>query len=286
VPVSSPTNPLGTLWLFADERRDFSSAQTNLLEVIAGRLAADLEREMLLREVELLRADRPRGAAAAESPRVSLPPCPRLEGWDVAGWSAAGDAPGGGWCDWFSVASDQFGMVLGTGSSDSVGSQAETAARMAVRTTAAVNVGPAKLLNRLNAAFYAGDQAAGSVGLIYAMLDTHHGVLRSAQCGPVGLIVAQGGKTRVIDAPEQTLGAVDCLSVQERNFKLAPGDVAILWGGSKAAAMPAELRDRLAAEVSRHFHLPAAQLSARIGTLLCELESAWASLVVRRQKQG
>jgi sigma-B regulation protein RsbU (phosphoserine phosphatase) len=51
VPVSSPTMPLGTLWIFSDEPRDFSSVETNLIEVIAGRLASDLERQMLLAAV-------------------------------------------------------------------------------------------------------------------------------------------------------------------------------------------------------------------------------------------
>src|SRR6185503_3808708 len=48
VPVSSPTVPLGTLWIFSERSRDFSPQETNLIEIIAGRLAADLEREMLL----------------------------------------------------------------------------------------------------------------------------------------------------------------------------------------------------------------------------------------------
>src|SRR5262249_30680354 len=48
VPVSSPSIPLGTLWTFSDRPRDFTPEETNLLEIVAGRLAADLEREMLL----------------------------------------------------------------------------------------------------------------------------------------------------------------------------------------------------------------------------------------------
>ncbi|HEX3997029.1 MAG TPA: GAF domain-containing protein [Pirellulales bacterium] len=48
VPVSSATTELGTLWLFSDRRRDFTDRQTNLAEIIAGRLAAELERSALL----------------------------------------------------------------------------------------------------------------------------------------------------------------------------------------------------------------------------------------------
>jgi hypothetical protein len=50
VPVSSPTTPLGTLWVFCPSPRDFSHQQVQLLEIIAGRIAAELEREMLLQE--------------------------------------------------------------------------------------------------------------------------------------------------------------------------------------------------------------------------------------------
>lgn len=48
LPVSSASAPLGTLWFFSDRPRDFTDRQTNLAEVIAGRIAAELEREMLL----------------------------------------------------------------------------------------------------------------------------------------------------------------------------------------------------------------------------------------------
>jgi len=48
VPVSSATTPLGTLWVFCDRVRDFSPQQTNIVEIVAGRVAAELERQVLL----------------------------------------------------------------------------------------------------------------------------------------------------------------------------------------------------------------------------------------------
>jgi hypothetical protein len=48
VPVSTPTIPLGTMWVFSELPRGFTDRQTNLIEIVAGRLAADLEREALL----------------------------------------------------------------------------------------------------------------------------------------------------------------------------------------------------------------------------------------------
>ena len=50
VPVSSSTTIHGTLWCFANSSVDFDPVAVNLLEVIAGRIAMELERGMLLQE--------------------------------------------------------------------------------------------------------------------------------------------------------------------------------------------------------------------------------------------
>jgi len=50
VPVASSTSIHGTLWCFADTPMDFDSGAINLLEIIAGRIAIELERKTLLRE--------------------------------------------------------------------------------------------------------------------------------------------------------------------------------------------------------------------------------------------
>ncbi|MDR1383183.1 MAG: GAF domain-containing protein [Planctomycetaceae bacterium] len=50
VPVSSSTTIHGTIWFFSNSRLDFDSVALNLLEIVAGRIAIELERKMLLRE--------------------------------------------------------------------------------------------------------------------------------------------------------------------------------------------------------------------------------------------
>lgn len=50
VPIASATNLLGTLWGFGPRPRSFSDHETNLWEIIAGRLAAELEREAIVRQ--------------------------------------------------------------------------------------------------------------------------------------------------------------------------------------------------------------------------------------------
>ncbi len=50
VPVASSTSIHGTLWCYADSQIDFDNVAINLLEIIAGRIAIELERKTLLRE--------------------------------------------------------------------------------------------------------------------------------------------------------------------------------------------------------------------------------------------
>ena len=51
IPVSSPMSILGTLWLYAEERRNIDDKEITLLEIIAGRIASELERVAVLREL-------------------------------------------------------------------------------------------------------------------------------------------------------------------------------------------------------------------------------------------
>jgi len=85
VPVSTATNLLGTLWVFCDKRRDFSEAQTNILEIVAGRVAVELEREILLHENLQLSGLKRQLAAASRLRRKLLPKLsPLIDGWRIA----------------------------------------------------------------------------------------------------------------------------------------------------------------------------------------------------------
>jgi serine phosphatase RsbU (regulator of sigma subunit) len=101
VPISSPTVPFGTLWVFCDQPRTFSTDATNLIEIVAGRVAADLERSILLQQNVSARRYKRQLAQAARWQRNHLPRIkPLLDGWQVAGWSTQSDALGGTFHDW------------------------------------------------------------------------------------------------------------------------------------------------------------------------------------------
>lgn len=113
VPVSTATVPLGTLWVFCDHVREFSAHETNLLEIVAGRIASELEREMLLVEAAKAKAREQRETAAARwlaQRRPSVPPC--IEDYQIAG-AAPSEELQGGFYDWFGLPDGSLLVVAG-----------------------------------------------------------------------------------------------------------------------------------------------------------------------------
>jgi sigma-B regulation protein RsbU (phosphoserine phosphatase) len=115
VPVSSAENPLGTFWVFNNEARDYSAAETNLVEIIAGRLAAELERSSLLSEQrqqtqQARRLDLDREISLIPSGPSHKPLCPQF---DIAGWSQNAGNLGGAFHDWNLLADGRLAVILG-----------------------------------------------------------------------------------------------------------------------------------------------------------------------------
>ncbi|MGC3972426.1 MAG: GAF domain-containing protein [Pirellulales bacterium] len=101
VPISSPTELLGTLWVFADEKRPFSDHEVNLVELSAGRIAADLEREVLLTETRQREDLRRDWDEAVQHRRVREPQvAPLVEGWDIVGTMQQPEEALGEFYDW------------------------------------------------------------------------------------------------------------------------------------------------------------------------------------------
>jgi hypothetical protein len=85
IPIASLDNLHGTLWLAGETKRELSDSDTNLLEIIAGRIAAELEMAALTTHAEAAGltpagSDSPAPATIEESESEQLVQ-PPFEGW-------------------------------------------------------------------------------------------------------------------------------------------------------------------------------------------------------------
>jgi serine phosphatase RsbU (regulator of sigma subunit) len=276
VPVSSPTMPLGTLWVFCNQSRDFSAEETNLVEIIAGRLAADLEREMLLAAgVESKQRDRQFEIAQRwQSDRLPSV-TPLVEDYEVAGWTCQAAGVGGDFHDWSVLPDGRLACLVGDAQGTLLEAGLNAAAlQAAVKSHTGYRHDAAKLLARVNDTLWTGSAGDQFAGLFYSLIEPATGVLEFAHAGNLAAILLGGAAN-----PREVLGgqAVALGIDSETKFKiehrvLTPGDILILLSeGARNAVDEAGLRigeGAIASLASKHQRESAEQIVSRLRHLL------------------
>ena len=270
VPVASPTMPLGTLWIYSDRKREFSAEQTNMVEIVAGRIAADLEREMLLTESSQAKSRERIYEAAARWQQDRLPSiAPLLSGWEVAGWTQQADALGGDFHDWAVLPDGRLAIAVADAHGRLVEAGLNAAAlHAALKAHAGYRHDAGELLTRLSETLWtasAGDQFAS---LLYGTIEPESGRLEYAQAGEtIGLVVRHEGE-ELLSTTLPPLGAEpECRYAMERQ-ELAAGDVlVVLSEGARCGVVGPGKGNRersLAALVRKHRHQPAKEITAQL----------------------
>ncbi len=187
VPIASPSVPLGTLWLFCEQTREFTDSETNLAEIIAGRLAAELERQMLLTAAAQHKQNSRAIDHTSRWQRDRLPNVkPLLELWDIAGCIEHQSRIGGCFYDWTVIPDGRLAVVIG----DAQGTPTEaslTAAALqtAIRSHNVYPHSPRQLLDRVNETMWM-SSSGGQIGTVfYGLIDSESGEMEFAIAGDV-----------------------------------------------------------------------------------------------------
>jgi serine phosphatase RsbU (regulator of sigma subunit) len=230
IPVSSPTVPLGTVWFFAHAPREFTDREVNVVEIVAGRLAADLEREMLL-VANAGKTKTTRQLEAAERLQQNQLPCvaPLVEGWDIAGWTRQADYVGGDFYDWFLRADDR--LLLSVADAMDGGFDAALCAsglRAALRTLSSQTLSPEQLLDQLNHALWAGSAGDQYAGIFCGLLDPTTGQILYASAGQPGALLIKPHDAQPIVGPTLALGVNPDSRYALYERWVSPGDVLVI----------------------------------------------------------
>lgn len=227
VPVSSPTTPLGTLWLFSCEPRDFTPEQTNMVEIVAGRLAADLDREVLMHE-GIAGADLRRQRDLISSTQFERLPsiAPLLEGWDIAGWTTPSSDVLGDFFDWNVLPDGQLALAVGQAMGKGL-EAAMTAGNLqtALRAHSGYRHDAREMVARLNETLWTGSAGDQFASIFYGLIDPESGEFCYATAGKVAAVLSD---TSPIVSSSLPLGTQPEDSFQQGRAPLAPGGTLLL----------------------------------------------------------
>jgi phosphoserine phosphatase RsbU/P len=274
VPVSTPTTPLGTLWVFSRSKRDFSPEQTNLIEIVAGRIAADLEREMLIATgAELKDADKQIDVAARWQHDRLPSVTPLIEQFEVAGWTHQASGLGGDFHDWNVLPDGRLALAVADAQGRLVEAGLNAAAlHAALKSHAGYRHSAADMLQRLNDTLWsasAGDQFAS---LAYALVHPDDAELELALAGGIAALWIAKGEPKILTTTLPPLGASPDTRYTHQRHTLMPGDFLVtLSPGVRSAVDEAGLRigeAAIAATVQRHRRDTASEMLARLKRLL------------------
>ena len=270
VPISSPTTPLGTMWIFCEQARSFTDDEISLVEIIAGRVASDLEREVLLQQSLQSRRLRRQLVHAVDWQRNRLPRIkPLLDGWEVAGWTSQGDGLGGDFHDWFVLPDGSLAIALG----DSQGKMFEAALTAAsLHTALKSHTGyrhtAQQMLDRINETLWtasAGDQFAS---MFYAMIQPESGEIQYSAAGHVYATVVGDSLRKLTIDESSSLGIQPDAEYSSCCDELAIGDVLIVMSEGLKRTMSSASDRLLWRQIQRNRDCCADELVEQIRSFL------------------
>ncbi len=291
VPVSTAAVPLGTLWVFAERPQQFSDNQVNLVEIVAGRLAVELEREILLRDALSLKpADDLFDAIAWQRNQWHVPPA--IDGWEFTALGGPVHEPTGASLTWHFLEDGSLAFNVARAHESRVAAAQQAAALTAVFRSHQAIRRPVTRLSRaadvvsmLSAGEEMGSACCGT-------LHPDNGQLELAASVGAEVFLVRPHAWEKIDIPGTALGDEALGRFRKKCAVLHKDDVLlIICGRQRAAAQRVGLIDGayMAEMLLRHFHLPAMKMQRLIEATLQNNESRWyqpPTVFLARRKTG
>jgi hypothetical protein len=210
LPVASDQTIHGTMWIYNNDSRAFADAEVELAEVVAGRLAAELELESWQKNSDA-RAASPSasraipGATARSGQRLLQPAAPALEDWEIAGWTTDRTADNS-YYDWQTFPDGRTLTVAGF----MVGSSRDAAAlhsvRIALRAHASESQDAGELLTRVNHTLWMASPGGEGLTLAVALLDSDGAHASVAMAGAAAVLRWRASTCELLPASSAPAG--------------------------------------------------------------------------------
>lgn len=229
LPVSSAMVPLGTVWFFAASPRPFSDAEVNTAELVAAKLAADLEREVLIAETashSLHTREIEAAARVQQGQRPSI--APLIDGWQIAGWTQSGGALSSGFHDWLVRGDGTLVPLVGEAGVGGVsGALVAAEVRSSLRLAAQHAGDPRGAFDEASASLWSGSAGDRSASAFCGFAHPSSGSFLSALAGQTA--AAQIGPTawKPLGKPSAALGTGPITNGDLVQTTLGPGEIVL-----------------------------------------------------------
>lgn len=247
VPIATTSEPLGTLWVFSDKVRDFTADQTHLMEIVAGRIATELEREMLLHECLEKKQQQRALERAGRWQDERLPTVePLVDDWEVAGSAGVREELRSGFFDWFVPPDGSLAATVGRG--EGAGMEAAlTAAALhgAVRAHADHRHNATDMLNRLNETLWNSSAGGQFASLCYLQWAPGRATVDAAGAGDAHLVRWTEDGLDWVQWDEPPLGAQWGDVYWAHSMECASGEGLLAWCGASGEAESKAMREAL-----------------------------------------
>ena len=289
VPVTGANAILGTLWLFCDRSRDYSSRETQLVELMAGRIATEIERRVLLNEFDQTRALQTQSDQVAQwlDERSRLIP-PMIEGWAACSAATQSPASSGNFHHWRLLENDDLMVGLAGLPGAAAGVMTGTLLRGALQGQLGYNDQVGSILQNLNQVAWSSSPSEGVASMFLARIDTKNGWIESCTAGAMDAYILRPHGWEPIVRDGAPLGAEPEVQFATQRHQIAPGDVLVVMSDQQFDANEIGVNTtRIAETLLRHIHLSPTEISQMAIELMNEQvsdERNRSVVVVKRQE--
>jgi sigma-B regulation protein RsbU (phosphoserine phosphatase) len=271
VPLIADGRSVGVLMVDTRQPRRLTEEDVRFLCLMANQAAMAIEKARLHQE-EIKRQRLEEEMAVGRQIQLSLLPeaCPVVPGWELAALYQPAHLVGGDFYDFFELSNSPtwFGLVIADVADKGVPAALLMAlSRSIIRAKAmTADLGPADVLKQANALIMKDSRSRLFLTAFYAMLDTQTGRLCYSIAGhnrPLWLR-AESAVCEELAGQGIVLGIFEDIELEEREVKLAPGDLVVFYTDGVTEAMDADQflfgEDRLRAVVTADPQTTAQQL--------------------------
>ena len=278
--------PIGTLWLFANRRTEFNSAQTAAARVAAAGIASELARAASV--PELPSVSRTALRDVSEYQYQSLPTGSRIASdWFVDGMLETPASWACGWHCWDVLPDGSLMMAIADAADRSMaGALTATSARAALTAHVGYRHTPAQLMQRVNDTLWQSSTAQQLISLLYLRIDPESGEGEVAAAGNiVAMIGGRYGFRPLVDGSAPLLTEHIDAHCYAETFRIGEEETllaytqGVLADGAGQRALGESLRDSMREQAAN----PLAMVRRRLAELPLQHERGLAAITRRRE---